>query len=269
MSTSSYKGRVGMEEKMESILTLDELFTADVFTSPVSVNVESNETIKESTHLKNISTDASFMIKHMPDYVLSHKTNYQTYFVDLKLSSTPLLYFSRLKQIRELDQMQNRYHSANVGIMAREAFFSYKKYYPKTIVLYASPYNPKLLMAQFIEDIKVLYVGGANYYKDSLPNKITTNADFTAIEIMHPDYFELTYNSSSTGSGTQHVNIDLDSFEPFEDFFNKLAFPFDQEKLEEAKKKISEVPINIRQASKPENTKEFFKNMGIDGEFRE
>lgn len=261
MKSTNYDGRQNMETVMDSIM--DGLFSHNIHLGKIESNLHNHETLKKNMRLSNINSDAAFMAKFLPDYILSHDENALTYFVDFKFSRAPLFGFNRMKLINKLEKSNKRYTSMNIGVIAREAFYSYKKYYPKLIVIVASPYNPKVLMAQFIEDIKVLHINGANYTDSDAPNYVTDNAQHDQFEIMTDYYFELDYNPYSTGSGTQHANIDLDSFKTFETFFRDLDFTYDDAKLKEIKKNILDLDIDYSGSYNPDNSKEFFESRGF------
>ena len=259
MNSRKYTGRAKMETFLKS--QISNLFSEDIFFQPFELSLTNEPTIIESLMLKNISSDASYMIKFMPDYFIVNKKNFDSYFIELKFSRAPLLDFRRLKLINELEKSSKRYHSTNVGVIAREAFYAYRKYFPHAIIFYATPYNKKILMAQFVKQIRPIYVSGLKYYENG-KLIITDNRKFLDFHIATDNYFELDYNPYSTGSKTQHVNIDLDSFYSFEDFFKRLNMDFDLNKLKEVKKAILAEGINLDRAYNMDRSKDYFKKLG-------
>lgn len=253
MKSDNYQGREHMEAVIANLVKT--IFVERSSFIPTRPVVEISPTLHESLKLENIQADASYMIKFTPDYLITNK-NHQNYFVDLKFSRAPLFIWNRINQINQLEPTYKRYRSDNIGLIAREAFYSYRKYFPKMIVLYATPYNSKILMAQHIENIKPLYVGGADY------DEIQSNEDFLDYEINTENYFELNYNPFSTGSGTQHINIDLDSFLPIEEFFDNLNIETDTNELKKVKESILTYGIDFSRARNEKNSKDFFENIG-------
>lgn len=170
MKSDSYNDRTKMEEFITNLV--EESFDGYSSFIPTRSVVENSSIVFDALKLENINSDASYMIKFRPDYLIINQQNMQTYFVDLKFSRAPLFARSRMNRINDLEETGYKYHSNNIGIIAREAYCSYKKYFPKMIIIYATPYNEKILMAQHIENIKPLYANGT---KDAC---ICTNKDF-------------------------------------------------------------------------------------------
>lgn len=130
----------------------------------------------------------------------------------------------------------NNLNRSRVGEIAREALLSYRQFYPDTIILIASPYNSKLLMAQFANQVKCLYcyrnpING-DYNCNDCPSK---RGDFFDIERMH----------DSVGSQTPITNIDLDSFLEADSFFENLGIHVEQSISSEILNIIKQEPIYL------------------------
>lgn len=102
-------------------------------------------------------------------------------------------------------------------MIAREALLSYRRYYPNSIVLMASSYNPKLIMTQYANKIRCLYCyrsNGNEYDCQMCPAKQGV-------------FFDIERATDSQGSQTPMTNVDLKSFEPAELFFSRLGIDID------------------------------------------
>jgi hypothetical protein len=124
---------------------------------------------------------AALMVKFSPDFILL-KVNgrKEMLFCDTKTSITPVFfgsYIEKLKKISGLRMLQREH----IGAIEREAWDTYNSFYPpdKTVIIMACPYNPKLIMAERVSNIKSFF----RFKKD-------TNVD-------------------AGGSKTPHVNIHL------------------------------------------------------------
>ena len=111
---------------------------------------------------------SGMIVKFAPDFILLKKeTPQQLFFVDVKHSVSPVWAYSRLNKIREKNK-DYTLEISDIAVVAREALLSYRRYYPNSIVLMASPYNPKLLMAQFASRIQCLYCYRSEYFDEKL-----------------------------------------------------------------------------------------------------
>lgn len=189
----------------------------------------------------NLSYSA-MLIKFAPDYVLLRKTAPQNiYFLEVKVSKTPLYFQSRLNAIRTMHP-QKTIKVSDVGDIAREAWNAYNNLFPNTVILAGSSYNPKVLMAQFVHNIDCLYCH--------------TNTGITCANcpVEQGKLFPLERNAAAQGSQTPHTNIDYSSFEPAETFFAKLNMPLNAAVTAQIRQEI--LSLGITKSRMPEETEQ-------------
>ena len=169
---------------------------------------------------------SGMIVKFAPDFILLKKAvPQQLYFLDVKHSVSPIWAQSRLEKFRKRIGDENL-QIADVGVIAREALLAYRRYYPGTIILMVSPYNPKLVMAQFAEKVKCIYC----YRTKGMPDYDCSNCPSKS-----GDFFDIERATNSTGSQTPMTDVDLRSFEPADEFFSKLGINVNKEILEKMK----------------------------------
>lgn len=175
---------------------------------------------------------AAMIVKFSPDFILvKHDEQPMLYFVDVKHSVSPVWADSRLNKIRGRNG-DTSISNSKIGVIAREALLSYRRYYPNTIVLMASPYNSKVLMAQFAKDIRCLYC----YKKDGEYNCADCPSD-------NGGFFDIERATNSVGSQTPMTDVDLDSFLPADTFFEQLGIVINRDVLDELIRRIKQEPI--------------------------
>ena len=218
-STNSFAGRMNLTELIER--NLSTLFPKDEVTVvPFGVMSILKEYDDVNDYLKELEVNqkpAEMIVKFAPDYIIFKKNDpKQLFFLEVKCSITPCWALSRIKNIRTIHPNE-KLNEANIGEIAREALLSYKRFYPNTIVLYGSSYNSKVLMAQFADKVECLFC----YRKDG-------EYDCTKCPSKMGGYFDLERNANSSGSQTPNTNINLDSFERVDLFFEKLGINIDK-----------------------------------------
>lgn len=176
---------------------------------------------------------SGMIIKFAPDFIiLAREKPQKIYFLDVKHSVSPIYAPNRLNLMRK-QASDNTLEISDVGIVAREALLAYRRYYPSTIILMASPYNSKKLMAQFADKIKCLYC-----YRSIQPDYDCNNCP-----AKNGGFFDIERAGKSTGSQTPMTNIDLRSFEPAKIFFHKLGIEINDSTLAKIEEKIINEPI--------------------------
>ncbi len=169
-----------------------------------------NEELKKfiNTPESNLSHSA-MIVKFAPDFILFKKKNPQeVYFLEIKVSVTPLWASHNLEEINALHPNTKL---SDIGIVAREAWNAYNTLFPNTIILSACTYNPFLLKAQLVNQIRCLRCNGKNGMEDCSQCPIKSH-----------EFFEYSRNYNAEGSQTQHTNLDLSSFMEVEKFFKTL-----------------------------------------------
>ncbi len=169
-----------------------------------------------------------------PDYILFKKSEPQEiYFLELKVSKTPLYSATGLAEIQQ--NKSTNIKISDVGNIAREAWNAYKNLYPNTIILDAFSYDPKIIMAQFVNKIKCL-----RCYKTS-----SEGFDCANCPVESKGFFEIERNFNSQGSQTPHTNIDYSSFESVESFFEKINIRIDHSILKELKESVKNEGVSF------------------------
>lgn len=172
--------------------------------------------------ISNLS-HSSMLVKFAPDFILLKKTEPQdVYFLEIKVSVTPLYSTSRLNEINEKHFGTKL---SDVGDIAREAWNAYKTLFPNTIILEACAYNPKLFMAQFVDKITCL-----RCYADG-----NVGYDCSCCPIKTREFFPVSRNKNSHGSQTPHTNVSLASFMDAKQFFNQLNIDLNDKTINEIK----------------------------------
>lgn len=184
-----------------------------------------------------VNQQASAMIvKFAPDFILLKKSEpKELFFIDVKHSIAPTWSPARLKMLREKNH-DDSLSTDRIGVVAREALLSYRRYYPNTIVLMACPYNTKLLMAQFAKDIRCLYC----YHS---PNR--EDYDCANCPTITGGFFDVERAVNSVGSQTPMTNVDLDSFKPAAEFFDEIGIELNETILNDLLQEIKKESIDI------------------------
>lgn len=187
-----------------------------------------------STERANLSY-SSMLVKFAPDYILLKKSAPQElYFLEIKVSKTPLYSSSRLSDIQRINPGKD-IKISNVGDIAREAWNAYNNLFPNTIIIDACSYNNKLIMAQFINKIDCL-----RCYKSS-----TEHYDCKSCPMKSKSFFDIERNYRSAGSQTPHTNIDYSSFEEVKEFFGKLDIRVNVPLINELKETIKSEGVSF------------------------
>lgn len=219
VTTNSFIGRKNLTELIEN--NLSALFPKDEVTVvPYGVMSILKDKDDVNDYLKELQVNqkpAEMIIKFAPDYIIFKKSEpKELFFLEVKCSVTPCWASSRIKNIKDIHPNE-RLNESNIGEIAREALLSYNRFYPNTIILYGTSYNSKVLMAQFADKVECLfcYRKDGKYDCEKCPSKTG-------------GYFDLERNSNSAGSQTPNTNINLDSFERADSFFEKIGISLDR-----------------------------------------
>ena len=237
---SDFEERLGLTVKIEKRIK-------DFFSNDVVQEFGCSKIINPGTEIfKFLSTPeinkmpSGMIIKFAPDFILLKKAQPQRiYFLDVKHSVSPIYAKSRLKLMKQQSSKKNSsgetLEISDVGVVAREALLAYRRYYPGTIILMASPYNSKKLMAQFAEKVECLYC-----YRSTEPGYDCNNCP-----VKNGDFFDIERVNTSTGSQTPTTNVDLRSFENAKDFFDRLEININESVLREIEQIIINEPISF------------------------
>lgn len=181
---------------------------------------------------------SSMLVKFAPDFILLKKTRPQDiYFLEIKVSVTPLCYKKRIDEIKSKHPTEN-IGISDIGDIAREAWNAYKNLFPNTIILDACSYNPKSIMAQFVDKIECL-----RCYKSP-----GAAFDCAACPVENGGFFDIERNPYSQGSQTPHTNINYASFDSIETFFEKLNIALNADVLNDIKQSIKTAGVSFSSA---------------------
>ncbi len=211
---NTYNGRREATNIIEN--SLNSLFSSDeveIVKFGMETIVDGHDDVRDylTRRIDVNNKPSSMIVKFAPDYILLKKSEPQElYFLEIKASFTPCWSENRVNKI--IERHGDGLNESNIGEIAREALLSYTRYYPNTIVLYGTSYNPRVLMAQFAEEIECLYCYKSigEYDCDNCPSR-------------EGNFFELERNVLSNGSGTPNTNVNLDSFLEAREFFERIG----------------------------------------------
>lgn len=223
----SFQKRKNLSDVIEK--RLDQLFDSSIkiFKHGVEILQNQDQEIMNAFRLESsYDSPTALSIQYLPDYVIYDSKNNNIYYLDVKHSVTPLNYAGRMKRIQSLHP-NLLINKSNVGIIAREALYAYRRFYPETIILYFSTYNQKIAMAQFAKDVKMLYAYGWN-----------ERTPLEQYEIGSNHYFDFDRNPNAKGSRTPHTNVYLDSFDEATSFFARLGIQLQDHSLQSLKNEI-------------------------------
>lgn len=197
---------------------------------------------------------SSLMVKYAPDYILFKKTWPQAiYFLELKVSKTPLYYGKRIQEIRSSHRMQN-IKVSDISDIAREAWYSYRTLFPNTIILQGCTYNPRLVLAEFVDNIQCLYC------------HVTSERQSCATcPIDSGNFFRFSRNEYSSGSKTPHTNLNLASFKDVEDFFNGLDISVNHRALSSLKSQLINMGVGTSAYVTEEQVQKILQELRNEG----
>lgn len=169
--------------------------------------------------LDSKSSIASLMVKFSPDYITSYTSDTikTIFFIDSKVSITPVFFPVQIDRIKK--HSSKKYPGLNVlrediGEIEREAWYVYNSFFPrdKVAIIMAAPYTPKLIVAEWVSNVKCLWCF----------NKVTRPPspwDCEKCPIFKSDgTFGVTVNEFAGGSGTPHTNIHLGKMRSLKQF---------------------------------------------------
>ena len=235
---SDFAERLGLTKMVEE--KMGQLFDPETaFVRPFGFEsiINGNEELEEYLKKPYVNQQGSAMlVKFAPDFMLLKKGEPQElFFIDVKHSVSPVWALSQLQMLREKNG-DPTISSDRAGEVAREALLAYRRYYPNSIILMASPYHAKVLMAQFANRVRCLYC-----YHDASREAY----DCANCPAKTGGFFDIESNNGSAGSKRPHTNIDFDSFLPADTFFAGIGVRMNQPVLEELIETIKREPVDI------------------------
>lgn len=187
-----------------------------------------------NSRLKKLDTKNSLptlMIKFSPDYIACSSSNTKKlFFLDAKASITPVFFESQIDKIR-WHSNQLGLGRSHIGEIEREAWFVYNSFYPKNevAIIMASPYSQKLILAEWVANIRCLWC-----YKGKV-NGFSAPWDCATCPVRTGEGFGVIVNEEAGGSGTPHTNIDFRSMRTLPDFvYQEFGVKLDAELYQRA-----------------------------------
>jgi hypothetical protein len=158
--------------------------------------------------MKKFASKASLpclMVKFSPDFVVSHKSSDKKilFFMDAKSSITPVFFQMQINRISEHSGLE--LYRKDIGEIEREAWYVYNTFYPrdKVAIVMAAPYNPNLIVADWVSNVKCLWC-----IKQSGSPPVPWNCENCPVFITEGT-FGVMVNEFAGGSKTPHTNIHL------------------------------------------------------------
>jgi hypothetical protein len=143
--------------------------------------------------LDSKKSQAVLMVKFSPDYLCVHESKpKRLFFLDAKASITPVFFSSQIELIRTTSKLKEL-RREDIGEVEREAWDVYSRFFSASdvAICFASPYHPRLLVAEWVSRITPLY------------------------------RLEADRNLEAGGSGTPHVNIHLGRMRTVSEFLRE------------------------------------------------
>lgn len=222
------------------------------FESISGSNEALNEFIQSSESRKDF---ASMIVKFAPDFILLNKTKQEVYFIEIKVSLTPLCLETNRMQMKKING--DFPNISNIADMDRDAFNAYKNLFPKTIIVEGCIYNPKLFECQFIENIECLRC--FEKYREAF--------DCSKCPVKDKKVFESSRNYMSSGSQTPHMNYSLHNFVEFKEFFKSLGIKVNEENLKEIRNELMNCSIKFPYSIYFETRKDIINKLRNEGCF--
>lgn len=156
------------------------------------------------------------MIKFSPDFLVLKPNDCKVFFaMDTKFSITPVFFGAQINRIREHSKQPNLVRE-DIGDIEREAWLVYNRYFPadQVVIAFATPYNPNVLLAEWVSNIKCLYCFSQ---KPTVP----VNCSKCPIFGSGKGTFGVVQNIEAGGSSTPHTNINLSTMRPLSKFLEE------------------------------------------------
>lgn len=232
--TSSFLDRINLTTRFES--TLDPFLSDhgfEVMQFGQSVLLGDHPGIASRLkRLKMKQSLAALMVKFSPDFLVC-KTAHPShlFFLDVKVSITPVFFMSQINRIREHSGHPDLQRQ-HIGEVEREAWFSYNTFYPsnEVAIVMASPYSLRPVLAEWVSNIRCLWCYSGKK-RDGKP----APWDCSKCSVRTKEGFGVIVNEDAGGSGTPHTNIDFRSMRSLDDFLrDEFNVEIDQDTYEGA-----------------------------------
>ncbi len=216
--TSSFLDRHALTRRLEGNLEVflqDYGFKVLPFGHPVILrdNTWMRSRLKSIEYKANLS---ALMIKFSPDYIVLKEDDGRIFFMDAKASITPVFFGKQVERIKNHYARDNSLSQHDIGEIEREAWFSYNKFYKNVAIVAAVPYNPNLLLAEWVSKIKCMWC----LKKAEEGNPIPWDCNNCPVFGDSREGFGVLVNEFAAGSGTPHTNIHLGTMRTLSEFLD-------------------------------------------------
>ncbi len=154
--------------------------------------------------LESKYSEEILMVKFSPDFLVLKPDDKNILFaMDTKVSITPVFFGAQIEKIRIHSKKPDLIRE-DIGDVEREAWFVYNTYYPPkhVAVFFATPYNPNLILAEWVSNIRCLYCFNITVGAPVNCKKCPVFGSGKGI-------FGVVQNLEAGGSFTPHTNIDF------------------------------------------------------------
>ena len=202
--------------------------------------------INDDASRKNHS---AMLVKFAPDFILLDKKRKELYYLEIKVSVTPLCLETNRKQMKLINGRTP--DITEIADMDRDAWNAYNTLFPRTIILDACLYNPRLLGCQFVSKIQCLRC--FKQFREAF--------DCNECPIKDRGLFEQKRNLHSEGSQTPHMNFSLHNFLGFGTFFDSLNIGYDKNELNLLLNEIKKCQLSFPRVVYESTKKEIIKDL--------
>jgi hypothetical protein len=162
------------------------------------------------------ASPAALMVKFSPDFIASYRSREKkdVFFMDAKTSITPVFFKAHIERIRAHSKIYSL-EREDIGEIEREAWLVYNMFYPsdKVALIAAAPYQPKLIVAEWVSKIKCLWCFKGNGLEAWDCNKCPI--------FKSGGTFGVVQNEFAGGSKTPHTNIHFGKMLELKDFLKR------------------------------------------------
>ncbi|MEM4972856.1 MAG: hypothetical protein QXR87_03955 [Candidatus Hadarchaeales archaeon] len=241
--TKSFLDRLALTERLTRLLVplLEKYFIIQKF-GHESLLQKSPKIRSVILKIEYKQSPAVLMVKFSPDFIFYFEKceRREVFLVDFKASVTPLFYEAQIKRIAEHSKKFDL-RREDIGEIEREAWLVYNKFYPpeKVVLIFATPYSPKLIVANWVSKIKCLWCLKETQEKIPIPWNCDECPIFRA-----SGTFGVIQNEFAGGSKTPHTNIHIGEMPKLKDFLEQeFGISVDEKEYEEITNNVKSWPI--------------------------
>jgi hypothetical protein len=174
--------------------------------------------------LKRLESKESLVglrVKFAPDFIAMYPkgNRRRLFFIDTKASITPVFFPTHIDRVRK--HSKENVTRWDIGEIEREAWFVYNRFFPpdQVAIIDAVPYNPKLLVAEWVSKVKCLWCFKETRQTRMGPVSMPWDCrDCPVFGRDKEDSFDVVVNKFAGGSQTPHTNIHLGKMRSLKEF---------------------------------------------------